>query len=221
VVSDRHSRSQLAPYQGAVAVGEVADREEGGVNVQPLEGAEDAGGVLRRGAVVEGERDRAHDARRAAVREEPRRDEPVRDGAADDDLSAGGAGEEELRVRREPLRHRHHFPGERLTPVATGDERDPVAVAQPGPGGSEMSVQQERARNGASPEHLPPDVEQVARARLQPELRRRPPERGAATDLQHLPHRGHRQPPVPSRRDQDGKRGQDACREHAGCERSP
>src|SRR5262249_35719742 len=74
VVADGHPRAQLPADDRRVELGEGADDEERRARVQAPQRSEDARRVPRRGAVVEGQRDRARRARTAA-RTERLRDE--------------------------------------------------------------------------------------------------------------------------------------------------
>jgi len=127
VVSDRHPQPQLLPHQVGVCLREIADHEEGRANPQLGQRRENARRVLRRGAVVEGQGNGPLHPRRPA-RAEPHRDQLVREGAADDHLLARRAAEGELRVARRAAGHADDAADERLPPVVTVDDGDPVAA---------------------------------------------------------------------------------------------
>jgi hypothetical protein len=90
----------------------------------------------------------------------------VREGAADDHLLARCAADGELRVIRHPTADAHDAADERLAPVVTADDGDPVAAAQPRLCRSGSTVDEEAPGDRARAQHLPVHVEDVTSARV-------------------------------------------------------
>jgi hypothetical protein len=90
----------------------------------------------------------------------------VREGAVDDYLLAGCAADGELRVVRHPTGDAHAAADERLPPVVTVDDGDPVAAAQPRLCRRGSTVDEEAPGDRARAQHLSVHVEDVTGARL-------------------------------------------------------
>jgi hypothetical protein len=90
----------------------------------------------------------------------------VREGAVDDYLLAGCAADGELRVVRHPTSDAHAAADERLPPVVTVDDGEPVAAAQPRLCRRGSPVDAEAAGDRARAQHLPVHVKDVTRARV-------------------------------------------------------
>jgi hypothetical protein len=90
----------------------------------------------------------------------------VREGAVDDYLLAGCAADGELRVVRHPTGDAHAAADERLAPVVTVDDGDPVAAAQPRLCRRGSTVDEEAPGDRARAQHLSVHVEDVTGARL-------------------------------------------------------
>ena len=192
VVSDRHPLPQLLSHQIGVCLGEIADHEERGAHPQLGQRRENARRVLRRGAVVEGQRDGLLSPRRPAGAE-PQRDQLVREGAADDQLLAGRATDRELRVARPPAGHAHDAAEEWLAPVVTVGDGDPLAAPQPHPHRRGPTVDEEAAGNRRRAQHLSIHVEDITRARVQPEPCRCPGQRRPLGHVHRPTHDCHSQ----------------------------
>ena len=95
----------------------------------------------------------------------------MRQCAADDHLLARRATDSELRVARRAAGHVDDAADERLPPVVTVDDGDPVSPSQPHTFRRGSTVDKELAWYRSRAQQLPVHVEEIARARVQPEPR--------------------------------------------------
>ena len=170
VVSDRHPHPRLAPNEVRVRRCEIPDHEERRVDVQPLELAEDARGVLGRGAVVEGQRNRSLRPR-GTRRPEPRRDQLVRDRPSHDHPLARHPVDKELRIAGHTVRLGYDGSHSRLGPVTSGHGDDPVAASRFRLPRGRLPVHEDAPGKRSDSQHPPIDVEEITGTRTQPKPR--------------------------------------------------